>query len=81
MLVQSHAAEIALLPGLPRSWPEGSAHGLRARGGVEIQEMTWKAGRLERAVLVASADRSVRLRINGQVREVALRAGIPLEVR
>jgi len=80
-LVQSHAGEIVLLPALPPQWAAGHANGLRARGGIEIREMSWTAGRLERAVLVSPTDRVATVRVNGKAREVALKAGQAVEVR
>ena len=43
MLVQSHGDEVELLPALPAEWSEGSAMGLRVRGG-RIVDFVWKDG-------------------------------------
>ena len=43
--------------------------------------MSWKAGRLERAVLVSAIDQTVAVRVNGEVRQVALKAKVPSELR
>jgi alpha-L-fucosidase 2 len=50
MLLQSQNGEIALLPALPKAWPEGSITGLRARGAVGV-DIAWSAGKASRVVL------------------------------
>jgi alpha-L-fucosidase 2 len=75
MLVQSHAGEIALLPAVPKAWArEGSFAGLRARGGYRV-DCAWKDGQVTAFRIVAdkAPDKAakVKLRLNGEVREVA----------
>ena len=74
MLLQSHGAEIRLLPALPRAWPSGAIMGLKARGDIEVA-MRWSGGALRSATLLAgSATRSV-LRCGERALAVDLPAG------
>jgi len=61
MLLQSHAGEIELLPALPKEWPDGSAHGLRARGGFTVN-LAWENGKLASATVKAKEAGQCRLR-------------------
>ncbi|MCC2315770.1 glycosyl hydrolase family 95 catalytic domain-containing protein [Cellulomonas xiejunii] len=82
-LVQAHrrgpdgVREVHLLPALPAAWPTGRVRGLRLRGGLRLTELTWRDGRVERAVL--EADRpvvvDVRERGSAERRQVTLRPG------
>ncbi|MGN0779189.1 MAG: glycosyl hydrolase family 95 catalytic domain-containing protein [Aristaeellaceae bacterium] len=60
MLLQSHGDTLRLLPALPDCWPEGAVHGLRARGGYEV-DMVWQAHRLTQAVIRAEHAGTLRL--------------------
>jgi alpha-L-fucosidase 2 len=61
MLLQSHAAELHLLPALPAAWPSGRVAGLRARGGFEVA-ITWQAGRLTQALIASHLGGLCRVR-------------------
>jgi alpha-L-fucosidase 2 len=69
LLLQSHREldgedyTVHLLPALPTQWRDGKVIGLRARGGIEVEEQ-WAAGELLAAKLlrVAGADGPVRVR-------------------
>ena len=61
MLLQSYDGYVFILPALPSAWPEGSVTGLKARGGYEV-DMTWKDGRLHRAVIHSACGGVCRLR-------------------
>ncbi|HJV99232.1 MAG TPA: glycoside hydrolase family 95 protein [Arthrobacter sp.] len=75
-LVQSHRSaggvpEIELLPALPRELPDGAAHRLRARPGVEV-DLEWKDGHLSGAALTSPTARDVLIRCGGAVQELHL---------
>jgi alpha-L-fucosidase 2 len=45
MVVQSHGGVLSVLPAIPESWPDGSARGIRCRGGLEV-DLSWASGEL-----------------------------------
>ncbi len=63
MLAQSANGEIHLLPALPDVWPAGSISGIRARGGFEIVELSWKDGKIEKAIIKSNIGGNLRLRL------------------
>jgi alpha-L-fucosidase 2 len=77
MLLQSHAlstgsgqaVEIDLLAALPAAWPDGEIRGLRARGGITV-DLAWKASRVTSYRLTSATSQKVKVRLNGEVREV-----------
>ena len=74
LLLQSQTPEIRLLPALPAAWPEGSVKGLRARGGIEIDE-TWAGGKLTSATFRSGKGGAVAVRYQGATTNVTLKPG------
>lgn len=62
MLLQSHAGFLHLLPALPAKWDEGYVNGLRARGGFEVSELSWRDGNVERIVIKSTVGGNLRIR-------------------
>jgi alpha-L-fucosidase 2 len=74
--------DLELLPALPHAWSEGSVHGLRVRGGAELN-LSWKDGVATGATLHAMHDQRFVVRCNGallQVEGVMQRAGEKVEL-
>jgi alpha-L-fucosidase 2 len=82
MLLQSHAGCLDLLPALPPAWPDGSATGLRARGGYEV-DLTWRAGKLTGAVIrgIANAGGECKVRCGDSTKTLKLETGGRVEYR
>lgn len=74
MLVQSQLFtangifEIQLLPALPAAFPSGFVKGLRARGGFEIIELSWKHQKITKLVIRSTLGGDCRLRVPNALR-------------
>ncbi|TFW31355.1 glycoside hydrolase family 95 protein [Massilia horti] len=71
MIVQSWGGEIRILPALPKAWPDGSLHGVRARGGIEL-DLDWANGRLQRLSLRGKPHGKVNVRYGDKLTSIAL---------
>ena len=64
MLVQSHDGCIHILPALPDAWrTQGTVKGLRCRGGFEIEELSWKDGKVTTLKIRSRLGGNMRLRL------------------
>ena len=65
----------SLLPALPTAWPKGKVHGLRARGGFEV-DMQWSDNQLAKATIRATRDSRLRVYWNDKLSEtISLKQG------
>lgn len=71
---------IDLLPALPSSWPNGSMHGLRARGGFQV-DLDWKDGALSSAVIRSAGGSAAKVRYGSKTETIRLRPGQQFRVR
>lgn len=74
MLLQSRGSLLHLLPALPRAWPDGSARGLVARGGIVV-DLAWNKGSLVHARLQPMESGVIDVRLGDVRRSVRLVAG------
>jgi alpha-L-fucosidase 2 len=74
LLLQSHTDVIRVLPAVPADWPDGSFHGLRARGGLTF-DVSWRDGVLTTASVHAAQSGTYRIALPDGERTVELDAG------
>ncbi|MEU7875223.1 glycoside hydrolase N-terminal domain-containing protein [Dactylosporangium sp. NPDC049140] len=77
LVVQSHGGVIRLLPALPAQWPDGSARGVRCRGGWSV-DLAWQGGRLASLTVRGghpTGTRTAVIRHGGRTVELAVHAG------
>ncbi len=74
MLMQSHNGLIELLPALPAQWATGQISGLKARGGYELS-LSWTDGKVTQAQIKAVKKSKVKVRLNGETKELKLKKG------
>lgn len=81
MLLQSYDDVITVLPALPSAWSNGNVRGLKAQGDYTVDE-DWENGKPTRVAVTnnKSEDRSVDIRVAGEVRNYDLQGGETLVI-
>jgi len=71
MLVQSSDGAVHLLPALPDAWQaQGSISGIKAIGGFEIVEMTWKNAQVVSLTIRSTLGGNLRLRVPNALKPI-----------
>jgi alpha-L-fucosidase 2 len=60
---------LELLPALPKTWREGKASGLCARGGFVV-DVAWKDGKVANYRVASAGPREVKVRVNGETKTI-----------
>ncbi|WP_434801964.1 glycoside hydrolase family 95-like protein [Flavihumibacter fluminis] len=62
--MQSADGAVHMLPALPKEWADGYITGIKARGGFEIKEVSWKDGKIKQLVILSHLGGNLRLRVH-----------------
>lgn len=65
---------IDLLPALSSLWPTGSIHGLRARGGFQV-DLDWKDGQVQTATITSVGGTATKVRYGTKALDLSLKPG------
>jgi len=71
---QAEVRILELLPALPDAWPTGSARGLRARGGFEV-DLRWQEGKLVEATVRSVTGTAAKVRLGDKMTDLQLTPG------
>ena len=78
-LVYADPGYIKFFPALPEQWKAGSIKGIRLRGGILVQELSWSKGAAE-AVLVSDKTQKVVIEVGDKKITEELQAGVAKQI-
>jgi hypothetical protein len=80
-LLYSEPGLVRFFPARPPQWKQGSLHGVRLRGNVVVNELTWD-GTTARAELVSDQDQAIAIDApDRERRKIELHAKVPLKIQ
>lgn len=80
MFLQSQGGKIRILPALPSKWSTGSVAGLRARGGVVVDSLAWKDGKLVYLKLTSENGGALNVEYAGKKLSISTKPGSDCEL-